>query len=413
MSQPARGARGREAVEASGVARRLDRYVAIDSVNPTLVPGTGEAALATAVAEDLAELGARVVEQEVAPGRSNVIGYVEAGPELPTITFDAHLDTVPLGRRATTVPRWENGRLFARGACDTKASLAAIIEAVRLIVERPEPPRVNITVLGSVDEEVRCRGAEFAHELVGDSDLIVVGEPTGLNVGTWHKGTTRFEIETIGRTSHSSRPELGTNAIELMVATLTRVIDEVIPGLGEVTYATGESATASIGAITGGGPLNQVPDRCRVGIDVRRVPGLHTGRVLDRFDAALRPLADRDAAVRHPPFVDSPAFETTASPSMLEAILMVARRHRPAATAVGLPYGTNASRLARSGAPSVVLGPGSIEVAHTDDEHVDLDEVVRAANLFVDLVDQLPQLTRLSAARRQTAGAADDGASNT
>lgn len=379
-------------VDASLVAHAVERYTGIASVNPTLGGGAGESALGEALAEDLAELGLRVEFQPVEPGRANVLGHLHVDDDLPTITLDAHLDTVPPAGDATSEPRWEGDTLFARGACDDKASLAAMVEAVRAVVTRGSAPACNVTVLGSVDEETRCLGAEAAHEIVGGSDLIVVGEPTNLDVATWHKGTTRFEIETHGRTCHSAVPHLGTNAIELMNTILTRLVNEVIPTLTAAQEEGRGGMTANIGAIAGGGPLNQVPDRCRVGLDVRRLPGQVSSDVLAHVDAAIEDLVREGQAVRLPPFVDSPAFESTCTDAMLRGILALARQVHPAARHVGLPYGTNASRLARSGAPTLVLGPGDIENAHAPHEHVGLAETVQAAELFVALIDNLPEL---------------------
>lgn len=379
-------------IDASRVARTLERYTAVRSVNPALASGDGELPMARVLAEELTELGARVEMQGVESARSNVLGYFEVDPALPTVTFDAHLDTVPESERATTEPRWDGDRLYARGACDAKASLVAMVEAARHIFSRSSRPNANMIILGTVDEEVACRGAEAALTLVGTSDLIVVGEPTRLQIGIWNKGTTRFTLDTLGRSGHSSAPANGVNAIELMCDVVDRIRHHVVPSLAGSTPEQDCSTTVNIGAISGGGPLNQVPAHCRVGVDVRRMPGQSSADVLVRFDEALRDLIDDGSVRRLDPSVDSPAFETSGSTSLLDGILRLTRRRAPTSTCVGLPYGTNASRLAKAGASTIVVGPGSIAFAHADNEHVEVSETVLASELFVDIADNMPDL---------------------
>src|SRR5690606_23102767 len=196
--------------------------------NPALDNGVGEAAMTDALAADLQAIGARVVRQTVLPGRDNVLGYFGVSPNLPTIVLDAHLDTVPASATMHE-PGWHGGVLFGRGACDNKGSLVAMVEAACLATSGGRRPEANLVVLGTVDEEVGVKGAETALSLVGKAGLIIVGEPTSLDVGTWHKGTTRFTIETFGRSAHSSMPEAGDNAIMRMGEVLARIRDVIKP----------------------------------------------------------------------------------------------------------------------------------------------------------------------------------------
>lgn len=379
-------------IDAERLLDRLVRYISVASVNPKLAEGPGESELAELVASELKALGAQVELQQVAPGRHNVLGSLDAGAGLPTLTLDAHLDTVPPSGDAATTAGIDGDRVVGRGACDDKASLAAMIEAVQTVADRGGTLPANVILLGTVDEENRCVGAEAATERVGHSDLILVGEPTRLNLANWHKGTTRFEIDTLGQACHSAVPHLGSNAIELMSSVLEQLFARTIPEVASRRHPEGETATVNVGSIRGGGPLNQVPDRCRIGIDVRRLPDQTSAEVLPLFDRLIESLADGGQAIRHEPFVDSPAFASTASPATIEAILATARRHQPRSEVVGLPYGTNASRLARLGAPTFVIGPGDIDVAHTDHEYVELSETVAAAGFYLEVIDRLVEL---------------------
>lgn len=381
------------------VKERLTRYVAIDSTNPALDGGAGEAEMGNAVAADLAALGARVVRQPVLPGRDNILGYFDMAPGLPTIVLDAHLDTVPASSTMHP-PGWRGDVLFGRGACDNKGSLVAMIEAVRLATTNGRRPAANLVLLGSVDEEVTVKGAETALSLLGNADLILVGEPTNLDIGTWHKGTTRFTIETIGRSAHSSMPEAGDNAIMHMAVVLERIRARIQPQLSAIRTPDGGSCKMSVGAIAGGGPLNLVPDHCRIGIDVRRVPGQSSDDVLKLFDAELADLISAGQVKRNAPTIASPAFETSAWPELTELMIAAAREQGADSREIGLPFGTNANRIARHGAPTFIVGPGHIRHAHTDDEQIAISEVVQAAAYFAALIERAPRLLAQAPPRR-------------
>jgi len=378
--------------DAAAIARLLERYVGIESTNPSL-GGPGEAAMADALEADLIAAGLDVVRQEVAPGRHNVFGRLGSDPSLPTIVLDAHLDTVPPSDRMEK-PGWRGDTLFGRGTCDDKASLAAMVEAVRQVARSSAPRRANLVLSGTVDEEVTVKGAEAAVRVLGDAALIVVGEPTCLDIGTWHKGTTRFTIETRGRAGHSSMPEKADNAIMHMGEVLRRIAGLVIPALSAMVHATGESCKCSVGSISGGGPLNQVPALCRIGIDVRRIPGVETEEVLALFDEVLADLVLQDIVARSAPMVSSRSFATSASAELVELVSGLARAQGASAREIGLPFGTNANRFAPGGAAILISGPGDILHAHADDEQVRLPDVVQAANFYIDILEHAPALLR-------------------
>lgn len=383
--------------EPAEIARRLERYVGIDSTNPSIGDGVGEAVMGDALASDLAGFGLKVERQEVAPGRSNIFGYLGNDPSLPTIVLDSHLDTVPKSKTMSP-PGWRDGVLFGRGACDDKGPLVAMVEAVRQLALRPGPWKANVILLGTVDEEVTVKGAEAALSRLKNADLILVGEPTGLDIGTWHKGTTRFTIETRGRSGHSSMPEKADNSIMHMGEVLARIRDRVIPVLLGLRHPDGETCKMSVGAISGGGPLNQVPDLCRIGVDIRRIPGVETEKVVSIFEDVLADMISAGIARIGPLLVSSRAFASTATDEMTVLMVEIARAHGAPSRPIGLPFGTNANRFAPGLAPSFIVGPGSIDHAHADDEQVVLADVVAAANFFIDVVDKAPALLGVAAA---------------
>ena len=180
--------------------------------------------LADYVARALGALGADVERQEVAPGRPNVVGRFHAGAS-PTILLEAHLDTVP--SRGMEIepfdPVLKEGRLYGRGACDTKGSLAAFLFAVGEAVRHPAALRYNIVFAAVADEEFGFTGAREAVTRGLGADFGIAGEPTRLRIVRAHKGVTRWRIRAEGRAAHSAYPERGTNAIYRMAPALVRL----------------------------------------------------------------------------------------------------------------------------------------------------------------------------------------------
>ena len=190
----------------------LEQLVAIDSVNPSLVPGgAGEGQAAQAVAAQMRAIGLEVTVQEALPGRPNVIGVLDGGRPGPSLMFCGHLDTVGVeGMRDPFVPREADGRLYGRGAQDMKGGVAAMIDAARLASASWASGRLIVAAV--VDEEYASAGADA---LVREwtADAAIVTEPTDLQIGVGHKGFAWFEIDVLGRAAHGSRPADGRDAI--------------------------------------------------------------------------------------------------------------------------------------------------------------------------------------------------------
>src|SRR6478672_5547042 len=201
----------------------LSDLVAIDSVNPSLVPGAaGEAQIADAIDAHLRSLGLDVHRQEAAPGRPNVIGVLDGSEPGRTLMFCGHIDTVGVsGMPAPFIPVVRDGRLYGRGAQDMKAGVAAMIDAARVAQARGFR-KGRLVIAAVVDEEYASIGADA---LVRDwkADAAVVTEPTDLQIAVGHKGFAWAAIETRGRAAHGSRPTDGRDAILRMGRVLTRL----------------------------------------------------------------------------------------------------------------------------------------------------------------------------------------------
>src|SRR6188474_92409 len=191
----------------------LRELVAIDSVNPSLVPGAaGEASIAGAIAAHLRGIGLDVEVQDAAPGRPNVIGVLEGRRPGRSLMLCGHIDTVGVeGMRAPFDPVERDGRLYGRGSQDMKGGVAAMIDAARVVAgEGLAAGRLIVACV--VDEEYASIGADA---LVSRwrADAAVVTEPTDMHIAIGHKGFAWFEIETRGRAAHGSRPRDGRDAI--------------------------------------------------------------------------------------------------------------------------------------------------------------------------------------------------------
>lgn len=361
----------------------LRELVRTPSVNPRDRPGPGEAALAGVVRDWMAGHGISSRLHEVLPGRPNVLSVVP-GRDPRAILLESHLDTVET--EGMTVDPFagevRDGRLFGRGACDAKASLAAFMLACAELAAGPPPP-YTVVLAGVIDEEHLYRGVLGLLDVV-PADLVgaVVGEPTDLVPGIAHKGVVRYTVRTLGRAGHASRPEEAVNAVSLM-SRVIRHLDATPPGPPAHPLLGG--ATRCVTRVRGGTGPNIVPGRCEIDVDRRTLPGEEPLQVWradgDELTALLPGLVEVD-----PPFTVDHALDTPADSPVVAALCRaLAGRGRDAAVA-GMPFCTDASKIARAGIPAVVFGPGSILDAHSAAESVALADVRLAADVVVDLV---------------------------
>ena len=364
------------------VERLLVRYVGTHSVNPAIDGGAGESDLAGLLVSDLRNWGFDAAREPVHPGgRDNVVATLPGREGAPVVMFHAHLDTVGLSGKATTEAISTGGNVYGRGACDTKGSLVAMVESLRMLVEIEADRRATVVLVGGVDEEVGGSGAEALAAAHPEIEMAVVGEPTGLEIATAHKGVLRFEIATIGMPAHSSKPHLGRNAIYAMGRVLDALQTVYLPALDPVGHPLAGPATLTVTTIRGGTGHNVVPAECVIGLDRRVIPGEHHATLLDEFDSLLDevdvPLERRD------PFLITGALDTPVNAPVVRALM----RAREAATGqhaepIGVTYGTDASSLAPAGISCVVFGPGSIDQAHSDEEWVGIEETAQAAEIL-------------------------------
>ena len=353
-------------------AEIASKLVGIPSENPgrhEAEPGARyEADVADFVAEYLAERELQVTRQPVFPGRENVIGTIP-GRGSATLLLDAHMDTVPAENMEIEPFSGEvrDGRIWGRGACDTKGALAAMIHAVGRLTEDEEGPMPTVVFVASVDEESQFRGMSRFVEDFDGADGAIVGEPTSLGLVTATKGAARWQMRTRGVAAHTCHPEKGVNAIYKMADVIVAFRDRLIPALDERPHAMVGPPKISVSIIAGGRRKNIVPDECTIDVDRRIVPGEDAEEVLAEVERLLDELRAGDPELdveMLPPRTCLAGTEASES----DAIVQTARRASRAVLGrdelLGVAYTTHASVLAPRGVPCVVFGPGYADQAH-------------------------------------------------
>lgn len=380
---------------ASTVVELLEELVRINSVNPAYEGGPGEEAIAAWILHRLQSAHIETESHEVFPGRPNVLAKVPGRDRSRCILFEAHTDTVSI--KGMTIPPFDpvikEGNLYGRGSCDTKGGLAAMLHAIETIAKSDEPPPVDVWFCAAVDEEYSFRGVVALCERLQQTGspqplAALVAEPTGMRPVVASKGVLRWKIHTHGRAAHSSKPHLGVNAISMM----TRVIQAIEADARELAHHPHPllgPATANVGVIHGGVQVNFVPDQCSIEVDRRLLPKETAESVLAHYhqllDGVAHVIPGFQFSMDAPMLVDVPLETDTTDPAVAVASDVLQRAGRDG-TPCGVPFGSDASKLSAIGIPSLIIGPGDIDLAHTAAEHVPIAEVEFAATFFHDYV---------------------------
>lgn len=378
----------------SAAIRLLRDYVAIPSVNPmgrADIPDeiAGETRLADHIRSGLRALG---VDAELvgAGARQSVVAEIRcANPEAETVLVASHLDTVPIDGMeiAPFDPRIEAGRLSGRGSCDTKAGMAALIAALEPLLSRGVLRR-NLILVGEADEELSSVGVYDVLRALGGRrpDWVLATEPTELRVVHHHKGVAHARIVASGRACHASEPELGSNAI-VALARAAVALDGLAARLSERPASELGPATLSIGRFNGGHAPNVVPDHAELIADRRVLPSESIEDVEREITAAIRSAGIGDRVRVAGCRLEKPALGTPPDHRSVEACLAALRGLGLPAARASVAFGTDAGVFqSEAGIAGVVMGPGSIQRAHTAREYVEIDQVESMTRFFTALL---------------------------
>ncbi|TPN80649.1 acetylornithine deacetylase [Mesorhizobium sp. CU2] len=347
----------------------LDRLVAFPSL-----AGQPNGDIAGWIEAYLAKHEARVT---LLPGpegdRSNLFATI--GPaDVPGYVLSGHMDVVPAGE-----PQWssdpfilrrEGERLYGRGATDMKGFLAAVLAAVPALAKQRLARPIHIAF--SYDEEIGCRGVP--HLIARLPDLcakplgVIVGEPSGMRAVRGHKGKAAARVTIHGRSGHSSRPDLGRNAIHGMAETLSAVVSEaerLTHGPFDPTFEPPYSSLQA-GVIKGGQSVNIIPDNCTLDLEARAIPGVDPASLLALVKASTETSATGGFQVEWTPLSAYPALSLPQD-APLAALLQELTGQTPLAA---VSYGTEAGLYQAAGLDAIICGPGDIGRAHKPDEYI-------------------------------------------
>jgi acetylornithine deacetylase len=369
------------------VVSLLRELVAINSVNPTLVPGApGEAEIAHAIADTMRHAGLDVELQEAAAGRPNVIGVLEGRRRGPALMLCGHTDTVGVaGMENPFTPVEKSGRLYGRGAQDMKAGVAAMIDAARSIAKSGGLASGRLVIAAVVDEEHSSIGAD-ALVTTYRADAAVVTEPTDLAIAIGHKGFAWVEIEVLGKAAHGSRPADGEDAI----LRLGRVLRH-LEALDRTLQSRTPHALVGVGSlhaslISGGRELSSYPDHAMLQLERRLTPVEREGDALAEVQEILDGLTREDATFRGSArtMFSRPAYELSRDHDLPRLVGDALTKAGGTPTVVGASFWADSAVLGHAGIPSVLFGPGGAGL-HSREEYVRVDELITCRNTLVEL----------------------------
>lgn len=370
------------------VVATLQELIRINSVNPAYPSGQREAGIQAWIHEFFIAAGIPVQLAEVYPQRPNLLATLPGHDRSRRLLLEAHVDTA--GIENMTCPPFEpvlcHGRVYGRGACDTKGGLAAMMHALVELHEEGFVPSCDVTLAATMDEEYSYRGVVHLCEHL-TADAAIVAEPTELCMVVASKGCLRWRITVGGRAAHSSKPHLGVNAVSRM-ARLIVMMEEEAAALHTVSHPLVGKATLNVGIIRGGTQVNIVPEQCLIELDRRLVPGEEPSEVRRRYEQLSETLRTRfpDLELEHLTLLEDWPMETPPGSHIVHAAQHALQRLGLPDEPTGVPFGSDASKLARAGIPSIVMGPGSIDQAHTASEYVPVEQVKQAVSVYKEII---------------------------
>lgn len=379
-------------IEEAEVGSLCRDMVRIKSVNP---PGD-ELEMAEYVADFLREAGLTIEMISHTPTRASVLARLKGSDEVPALLYSGHLDTVPVGAEEWLHDPFEGevaeGKVWGRGSTDMKGGDAAMMVAAKVLAAAELPLKGDLILAITAGEEVDSLGAHevAARPDIGPVQAVVISEPSNNDIYIAEKGACWMEITTHGKTAHGSMPELGRNAIMMMVALLTE-LDELSVPYEEHPLLGG--FTRSVGTIEGGVKTNVVPDRCVVTVDQRTVPGQDHQAILRQVEELIADLGQRIPDFRASARLvnDRPPVETSPEEPVVQRFCDVVAEvtgERPVPK--GVTYYTDAVELVPAlKAPMIICGPGDAKLAHQPNEYVEVAKLVEATKIFSLAATQL------------------------
>ena len=380
----------------------LRDLIRIDSTNPCrskAIERRAEERIIEHVSALCGGLGMRVALHEVWPGRCNLTAEWPDQRGAKRVAFEAHSDTVDVGGMTTDpfAADVRDGKVWGRGACDAKGSLATYLTALTIARERGRPFADTVCLIATVGEETGCEGAAALMEAGYRVDACVVGEPTRCELVTAHKGALWFKLIAKGRPSHAAMPDEGRNAIYAMGRAIRFVEEQYTQDLAAHTHPLVDKPTMTVSMVSGGQAVNIVAPRCEASIDCRFLPGQSYEDITCDFERKLKAALPDDAdALELSDVRGHPAMEADPNGPLVRNLLSVCREMTGQSGPKGVYYFADSGPFAAAGIQCVLFGPGDIANAHKSEEFLDLEEYFLAVETVLNWLDRHADRSMLS-----------------
>lgn len=369
----------------------LQALISIPSVNPEGVSKAdldtghfGEQRIAEALIPLLENAGFSVILEEVEPGRPNLIARAPGSNDRPRIFFGPHLDTVSV--KTMVIPPFsgelKDGKIWGRGSTDTKGSMASMIWALIKNADLLADAPVAIDFIAFMGEETQQLGSKhFAKHHADEYEFGIAGEPTSLQIVNCTKGCLWATLSAKGKAVHASKPHLGENAILKLFNSFSALTNALDVQFSKLSHPVLGKTTWNLGLFNGGTSPNIVADEASLTLDIRTIPALWEQGGAEELIERL----SKDLEVTFLCHEENPPMEVSPENKWIKAI----QKAQPTAKCVGAPWFSDAAHLNAGGIPSICLGPGVIDQAHTEDEYITVADYEAGVEFFTELVSDL------------------------
>lgn len=340
-------------------------------------------------------LNLKVEKQVCVPGRNNIIVHIPGRDSSRCVMYSGHMDTVPSGEclqwtTPSLEPTVRDGKLYGRGSCDMKGSIACTLFAIEYMCRFGIVPAHDLLFVYDVDEENTNMGLKKYLETPLPADFIIVGEPTDLEINVGHRGVMAFTVTIYGKSAHAGQAHLGKNAI-YAATDIIRAIRELQEGMSENYQEYVGTSAITVTQITGGEKVNVVPDLVKLRIDRRLIFGENRNTCIRELEVILNSVeketgckTELEVTTYCPPGKTDPQNEMLKKTGIL--MECVGLNSEPSGFLASCEAGILQEVY---DVPVVILGPGSIGQAHQIDEYISLEQLYKGAELYIFLFSEL------------------------
>ena len=343
----------------------------------------------------LKSLGMKIKIQQVKPNRPNIIAEVVGNNSGKVIMLNGHIDTVPIG----DIDKWsvdpyggniKNNKLFGRGATDMKGSIASMIIAIKYMMNNITNFNGKIIFTGVMAEETTGIGTQKVVEDNIKADMAIVGEPSDEKIYRAHKGTMWFNLFSYGKLEHSSESNSGSNNAIINMMKLIEEINKISKELEMIDNDLVGHPTINVGLIEGGTKQNMIADSCKVSIDRRVLPGEDPDKIVDELRVRFNKLRSTDSRLEFDIKKDTirEAVEVSESEQIVQELKKALNKvFNKDPIVSGMKATTDMSILVNQGKiPSVIYGPGFIKQAHTIDEFIEVERLIKSSKVYAEVL---------------------------